>query len=150
MTNTVAHISPKPGTARRLGLRLPAPKRPKATGGTLPIRSLIVGPAGLWNSVVPKPGAACLDFPMPLPVAAIQVTNVTARRNGEPVHVSEVIKDLMTNMGLVPRPRPLSALGVAQVMAEDGETVTECCDVLHTFDAAADAWLPGCAHLGSL
>lgn len=170
MTNTVAHTTPRRGTSRRLGLRLPAPKP-----HTVRIDELIVGPADVWSGLddtmrqeLADTSATLFDTTFlpglvakglsritgetwyrpigtDVPVAPIHFTSVTATRGGEPVHISEVMRELMDK--LVPERRQRVETAPSDFVTLTG---TECCDVLHVFNSAASSWLPGCAHLGTV
>jgi hypothetical protein len=147
MTNTVAHTAPKHGTSARLGLRLPKPRPRYATGGHIPCRSLILGPADVWGrphqdvtdtSCTPLVTGATWYRPVPIPVV-----NVTATRGGEPVHVSEVVAELMK----VLKPKDLLRPWPGEFLMHD---MVDCCDTVHTWSADAGSWLPGCAHYGAV
>jgi len=142
MTNTVARTPLKRGTSARLGLRLPKPR--------VRIRELIVGPASLWVRLDETMRRECVDTtarlfdatfpPDPVPIT---VVNVTATRGGEPVHVSEVVAELMKTL----KPKGLLRPWPGEFLMHD---MVDCCDVVHTWSADADSWLPGCTHYGAV
>ncbi len=161
MTNTVAHTPLKRGTSARLGLRLPKPRAR--------VDRLILAPADVWiriDDAVRRDLAhrTGLLFDATFPPNPIPVTNVTASRNGEPVHVSEVIASLTGDTCTPYVPGEGLEVFKARFRAWQERTahpkawpgeflmhdMVDCCDVVHTWSAGASSWLPGCAHYGAV